>query len=228
MIARDYVPSAYAARASAAMPFARGHVGYLAWSSVCTLMAPRRTMTLRFSIRAPGPVSRCMIVRWVGISDSVPTAPCDGTTVRGFIASKASNAASHALNARRLARGEERVVHHHVAGKEHAVAFDEDTGVPPGMRRSHHEHPHPDPAEIERVLTIERDVGLAARGVLQQFPVSGDRPEKVLIICRAAFREFGLLHRRVDVLRRGGKRQVPGGVLGMDSEWRRCTARCSC
>ena len=78
------------------------------------------------------------------------------------------------LHARHGGRRHERVVHHDVAGKQDAVALDEEGGVAARMRRTDDHEPHPDIAEVERVGAIERDGGGAADGVLEDF--GGQRP----------------------------------------------------
>src|ERR1700730_18651573 len=94
--AADHGASAYAARAAAARPLARGQSGCFAWNSICTAVAvssAERPSVFSSRARACTP---SMIARLVAMIEPSPAAPSEGTTVLGRIASNASNAASHA------------------------------------------------------------------------------------------------------------------------------------
>ena len=144
-----------------------------------------------------------------------PTAPCDGTMVLGRIASNASNAASHAfmLDTWVAARNELFIT----TSPENSTPSPstKSAGVAARVRRADDEKPHADAAQIQHVVAIERDVGLAAGGVLQQLGRQRRPAGEGLDLLGAALGELGLLHVRVHVFRRGGKRQVAGRVLGV-------------
>ena len=72
------------------------------------------------------------------------------------------------LDARRRAGREKRLVHDDVTGEQDAVALHEEPRIAARVRRADDEEAHPNAAEIEHVVAVERDVGFAATGVAAQ------------------------------------------------------------
>ena len=111
-----------------------------------------------------------------------PTAPCAGTTVRGLNAGRVERR-QPGLHARRRSGREKRLVHHHVAGKQHPVALDEEPRVAAGVGRPDDQGAHAQAAESS--VYSRSNVMWAGRRAasFRSSAVSGERPENVFTIC---------------------------------------------
>src|SRR4029453_5076478 len=75
------------------------------------------------------------------------------------------------LRACGLTEREKGLVHHHVAGKEHTIRFDERHRVAPRVHGTKREELHSQATEIDRVIALERDIRDAKLHVLQQLRI---------------------------------------------------------
>ena len=164
-----YGASVYAERAMARRPFARGHSGCFACISVCTVAAASSAeRPWRFKLARARLDARHD--RAVGGNER-PVADRRRATARRSWAHRLERVerGEPRLHARDRRRGEERVVHHDVAREQTRRRPRRRTPVSPrvcvGPTTS---ETHADAAEIEHVVAIEGDVGLAAGRVLQQ------------------------------------------------------------
>ena len=106
-------------------------------------------------------------------------------------------------------------LHRDVAGEQHLVRLDEGGRVAARVVEAHGQEPHGDAAEVERVLLLEGDVGLAELGALQQLGVERREAGEALRHLEARGRDLVDLILRADHLRR--RREAAGAevVLGV-------------
>src|SRR5262249_60681869 len=106
--------------------------------------------------------------------------------------------------------------HGEVPGKQNSVGLDPDNRVADGMVRAHRCQFRPYAAEIEFVVALEGDVGLAEIRVLEQFGMDRGPAGEDLGEPQAGLGDVLLLIRRADPLRRALTGLGAAIMLGMD------------
>ena len=167
---RGYGASAYAARAAAARPLARGHSGCFAWNSFCTVVAvssaerPWRLQLARARLHAPhdravrgndrtGRPRRRAKGRW-----------SSGSSLRTHRTRPATRSCSTPRSRRGTSCSSRRRPRTRRRPLPRRTPVSPRVCVGPTTTKT-----HADAAQIQHVVAVERDVGLAAGGVLQQF-----------------------------------------------------------